>query len=905
MGRCVIALLVVLGGATHFGRSRCNAVDSSPPLLSRRFQDGAFGQWNGLLVVAGGIMCGELMSDASCREQALGTGARVDVYALGQQTPSVITSTWQGPSLPYATSHPAGAINASGTFHVTGGWGGHMDAITEHWSWDVASNASGWVRHAPLPSARGSHGCAFMPDGRMYCVGGGATEWGPYLSELQIYDPVADAWEAGPPMPTARDHVHHSTLAFLGKLWVFGGRTTHDGSGWSPWGAPPSPHHWMVSDELEVYEPETRRWSIRRPVPVARSSLMAVLHKGCSASNAAPRLLLVGGKQFIGTSSHVFSDVLEYDALKDKYYCHPPLSDAASGAAVGAMCDGHNPVIVLGGGSSGCGWSAHQRVQIYRVERRVALCGYITENGAQLPNENSKECALRWHQPLLDAADDVSRSARRLVQRRLQMRNGTSSLMQGKVIPPTPGPILPEWKEGASAPSPWQVRDDATPSLHQEGATAQWGPYVLLAGGINGTLVDVARLQARENFPSWSDKGTARVDAYNLANGDAYRGPDLPFVTNHPAGAITSNGVFHVSGGFRQDAPSALPKAWAEHWSWDVASNASGWVRHAPLPSARGSHGCAFMPDGRMYCVGGGATQWGPYLSELQIYDPVADAWEAGPPMPTARDHVQTSTVALNGLLYVFGGRTTTDRSGANCKNGECSPLDFRMVSTLEVFSSTAWRWTTGRPSPGPARGAASATPVSRLLRGKRRTTLLLAGGESFNYQSGFALRTAEEYDPETDQYHCHPPLPLQSYGAGYGFFQGTFSIVSGRSGLASLRRNVSCSSTSLKPRFPRLAGTPMLTFPIKQMHCGGSLMPIALLMGENLSSSDVRPCQLCHLGTSAPEVALMCSTCWGGSSAGGAELTQPSRTQITGRSVPPFSPPARSSAATRSSLQR
>ena len=61
----------------------------------------------------------------------------------------------------------------------------------------------------PLPVARGGMGKAVYARGEFWVFGGetldgpGATSLGVY-NRVDVYDPVANRWRAGPPMPTAR-----------------------------------------------------------------------------------------------------------------------------------------------------------------------------------------------------------------------------------------------------------------------------------------------------------------------------------------------------------------------------------------------------------------------------------------------------------------------------------------------------------------------------------------------------------------------------------------------------------------------------------------------------------------------------------------------------------------------------
>jgi hypothetical protein len=83
----------------------------------------------------------------------------------------------------------------------------------------------GWVELAAAPSAR-TEVAAGVLGGQIWVVGGMAEPGGPQ-AEAAIYDPAANRWSAGPPLP---EPVHHAAAAGDGsRLWVAGGYVFVDG----------------------------------------------------------------------------------------------------------------------------------------------------------------------------------------------------------------------------------------------------------------------------------------------------------------------------------------------------------------------------------------------------------------------------------------------------------------------------------------------------------------------------------------------------------------------------------------------------------------------------------------------------------------------------------------------------
>ena len=73
--------------------------------------------------------------------------------------------------------------------------------------------------------------------GRLHAVGGSADS---ASAAHEVYEPVADRWTDAPPMPTARDHL--AAVAFQGKVWAIGGRTSFVGTQFAA---------------VEIYDPAT------------------------------------------------------------------------------------------------------------------------------------------------------------------------------------------------------------------------------------------------------------------------------------------------------------------------------------------------------------------------------------------------------------------------------------------------------------------------------------------------------------------------------------------------------------------------------------------------------------------------------------------------------------------------
>jgi hypothetical protein len=155
------------------------------------------------------------------------------------------------------------------------------------------------------------------------------------------------------------------------------------------------------------------------------------------------------------------------------------------------------------------------------------------------------------------------------------------------------------------------------------------------------------------------------------------------------------------------------------------------WFRAAPLPLPRTELSAFTLPDGRVL-VGGGIEASGKPTDTTWMYNPPADAWTEGPKMWVPR--VQHTAVQLaNGDVLFIGG------------DGAASGTSERFDVKLEKFILSG---TLVDP-----RQAARAVqlPDARVV---------LVGGMPPRNDEFAPLRSAEIWDPRTEQWGALPPSP-------------------------------------------------------------------------------------------------------------------------------------------------
>ena len=156
---------------------------------------------------------------------------------------------------------------------------------------------------------------------------------------IAIYDPGADHWRHGAPVPTRGDHLAAAVVG--GKVFAVGGR-------------PLDPDRNF--DRLETYDPESGTWSRAAPMPTARGGLAAVA--------LGDRIYTFGGE----TNHRVFGEHEVYDARSGGWSAAPPLPTPRHGLAAAVV---GNRIYVIGGGPRP-GLAQTDVVEIYTPSAEVA-----------------------------------------------------------------------------------------------------------------------------------------------------------------------------------------------------------------------------------------------------------------------------------------------------------------------------------------------------------------------------------------------------------------------------------------------------------------------------------------------------------------------------------------------------
>lgn len=214
------------------------------------------------------------------RHHLMATAHQGALYVLGGSGPigfSPTDSAWRYdpgqdrwtelPRLPEERMSGA-AVSLDGAIYVVGGSGGSQDLLV----YDLATQR--WSRRAG-PTQPSEHTAAVAYVGELWLIGGRWSGVGE-LTRVEIYDPVADRWRAGPPLQTARGGFAAATDGM--RILVAGGEVIMNGN--------------LTLASVELYHPESGDWmeGVDLPFPV----------HGVDAIEYAGRFLVMGGSDRAG-----------------------------------------------------------------------------------------------------------------------------------------------------------------------------------------------------------------------------------------------------------------------------------------------------------------------------------------------------------------------------------------------------------------------------------------------------------------------------------------------------------------------------------------------------------------------------------------------------------------------------
>ncbi len=239
---------------------------------------------------------------------------------------SPLTDSWTTKaSIPQATRGAAVAKAPDGTIYLIGGGNG-TTYLTMTQAYYPASNT--WSPKTLIPAAAWMGGAATGDDGKIYVVGGESSD-GLYSNKTQIYDPSTDSWMNGKEMPTGR-----SMLGVVkgpdGLIYAIGGVRAYNESALSV---------------VEVYDPSNNTWTERAPMQSPR------LGFGIALGPDGKIYVIGGGTSYFSHDGPVLDTVEVYDPETDKWTT-PSWSESVLRTArkeLGAALGSNGRIYAIGG----------------------------------------------------------------------------------------------------------------------------------------------------------------------------------------------------------------------------------------------------------------------------------------------------------------------------------------------------------------------------------------------------------------------------------------------------------------------------------------------------------------------------------------------------------------------------
>ena len=176
---------------------------------------------------------------------------RCDVY-------DPATNTWKRlPDMPVAMTHQGMVVDGS-TIWLVGGYVGDHPGPSSAMVWKFNTAKNTWSRGPDLPAPRGA-GAAAMVGRTIYFFGGMektrtvdmGTTW-----SLDL-DNQSAGWQRLADMPNPRNHL--TGIAYGGKVYAIGGHWQQE-------------HEAVTQDEVDMFDPETGRWTRVADTPVTPRS---------------------------------------------------------------------------------------------------------------------------------------------------------------------------------------------------------------------------------------------------------------------------------------------------------------------------------------------------------------------------------------------------------------------------------------------------------------------------------------------------------------------------------------------------------------------------------------------------------------------------------------------------------
>jgi N-acetylneuraminic acid mutarotase len=240
--------------------------------------------------------------------------------------------------------------------------------------------------------------------------------------------------------------------------------------------------------------------------------------------------------------------------------------------------------------------------------------------------------------------------------------------------------------------------------------------------------------------------------ASNMLSGTFTVNPPA-WVTKNPGPPLMQGGTVSagVAYGFGADTVPMPVNPVVTSYGWVYDPMADAWNAGPASPTGRWGMAVASVGT-HVYAIGGMLSKSGPGTGLVEILDTGSNTWTTGAPMPTARAYA--ATVALNGRIYIIGG---DDSAGT-------------ALATIESYDPVTNTWTKETDMPT-ARALLSAAVINNKI--------FALGGESNG--TGLILAAVESYDPSTKAWTQEAPMPAPAMDFASAVVNGQIYTFGGR----------------------------------------------------------------------------------------------------------------------------
>ena len=324
-------------------------------------------------------------------------------------------------------------------------------------------------------------------------------------------------------------------------------------------------------------------------------------------------------------------------------------------------------------------------------------------------------------------------------------------------------------REAASSPDPFARFKDGpiarlAPEEEAQRVTASSAPT-----GAPGRWVRRASLPIAVSemiwATAWAERihivggyGEGRVDrayhhVYDPARDRWFEAAPLPRGANHIAVASDAGRVYAL-GGFTEQNRHADNSAYA----YDVATDR--WTSIAPLPRPRGT-ASAVAFKGKIHLIGGASEPASERASVAwhEVYEPQADRWETHKPLPGARDHA--GAVAYGDAIHIVGGRFNTFEYNTGLHH---------------AYFPARETWEARAPMPTARSGHGLVVYRDRFFAMGGEGGILASG----QIRDPHVFGQMESYDPKSDRWQSHAPMPTPRHSVGAAAVGGWIFVAGG-----------------------------------------------------------------------------------------------------------------------------